>query len=95
MSGTSVIQRGLPVTWIQNVGNGVDFRAVFGRRKDAVAAGLTYTVQFSAELATWQNSTALPTVIASDTVIDAVTVPYPFFVNGRKARFFRVLVSTP
>lgn len=93
--GAAVFHRGLPTLWVQNVANGVDFRAVFGRRKDYVAAGLTFTVQFSADLATWQNSNAVPTVIASDTVIDAVSVPYPFFVNGRKTRFFRVVVSTP
>lgn len=93
--GGSIIQRGLPVPWTQTVGNGVDFRAVFGRRKDYAALGLTFTVQFSADLVTWQNSTATPTVITGDSVIDVVSVPYPFFVNGRKARFFRVLVSAP
>jgi hypothetical protein len=93
--GGSIIQRGLPVPWTQNVVNGVDFRAVFGRRKDYAAAGLTFTVQFSADLVTWQNSTATPTVITGDSVIDVVGVPYPFFINGRKARFFRVLVSAP
>ena len=95
LSGPAVVQRGLPATWAQNIGNAVDFRAIFGRRKDYAAAGLTFTVQFSADLVTWRDSTVIPTVIASDTVIDAVSVPYPLFINGRKARFFRVQVSKP
>ncbi len=94
-SGLSITQRGKPTTWTQNNANGVDYRALFGRRKDYVAAGLTYMVQFSADMVTWQNGVATPTVVASDAEIEAVTVPYPFFVNGRKTRFFRVLVSTP
>ena len=94
-SGVAVTQRGLPTTWAQTIANGVDFRALFGRRKDYVAAGLTYTAQFSGDLLTWEDSVAAPTVMASDAGIDAVTVPYPFFVNGRKARFFRVQVSLP
>jgi hypothetical protein len=56
---------------------------------------LTYIVQFSGDLITWVSSSAVPTVIADDGVIEAVTVPYPFFVNGLKARFFRVQVSGP
>ena len=34
-------------------------------------------------------------VVASDADTEAVTVPYPFFVNGQKARFFRVTVTAP
>ena len=94
-AGAVVTQHGLPTTWIQNIANGVDYRALFGRRKDYAVAGLTYTVKFSGDLVTWASSTATPTVIASDAEIDAVTVPYPFFVNGRKARFFKVEVTIP
>jgi hypothetical protein len=78
---------------VTNVPGGVQFRALYGRRKDYMAARLTYTVQFSAELTTWVNSAAMPTVIADDGNIEAVTVPYPFFVQGKKARFFRVVVA--
>ena len=95
LSGATITHRGVATTWLQNITNGVDYRALFGRRKDYAAAGMTYTVQFSPDLATWENSTATPTVLASDAEFDAVTVPYPFFVNGRKARFFRVEVSLP
>ncbi len=94
LNGATIAQRGIPTVWMQNNANGVDYRALFGRRTDYVAAGLTYTVQFSADLVTWQNSTDTPTRMAGDSEIDAVTVPYPYFVNGRKARFFRVQVSS-
>lgn len=86
-------QRGMPSVQVQNIVNGVDYRALFGRRKNYLAAGLTYSVQFSADLSTWQTSAATPTVVADDGEIEAVTVPYPLFVGGKKARFFRVVVS--
>ena len=86
--------RAQPTVSLAQTPTGVDYRAVFGRRKDWVAAGLTYTVQFSADLATWETSAATPTVVASDAEMDAVTVPYPFFLNtGEKAQFFRVQVT--
>ena len=78
---------------------GVDFRAVFGRRKDYIAAGLTYTVQFSAGLDVWVNSTDTRTEVSNSTTgdIDAMSVPYPLFIetgNGmEKPTFFRVGVS--
>ena len=93
VSAGAITQRGGPTTWLQTTVNGADFRALFGRRKGAL--GLIYTVQFSPDLVTWENSIAIPTVIASDAEIEAVTVPYTIFVNGRKARFFRVQVSSP
>jgi hypothetical protein len=89
-----ITQRGQPVISITNTDTSVDFRAVFGRRKDWVAAGLSYTVQFSADMSAWEDSVTTPTVVASDADMDAVTVPYPFFLNsGEKAQFFRVQVT--
>ena len=93
VTGGVITQLGSPTTRVTNVPGGVQFRALYGRRKDYMAARLTYTVQFSAELTTWVNSAAMPTVIADDGNIEAVTVPYPFFVQGKKARFFRVVVA--
>jgi hypothetical protein len=80
-------------------GTGWDFGAVFCRRVDYAAAGLTYTVQFSADNAVWVDSTATPTVLATDAggVMEAVSVPYPLFIRPggvvKKAQFFRVGVS--
>ena len=96
--GGEVSATGLPVA-VNFADPGVDFRAVFGRRKDYIAAGLTYTVQFSAGLDVWVNSADTPTEVSNSTTgdIDAVSVPYPLFietVNGmEKPTFFRVGVS--
>ena len=67
--------------------------AVFCRRLNHVAEGLTYTVEFSSTLGNWVPSTDTPTSIASDGEIEAVTVPYPAQVEGQPARFFRVTVT--
>lgn len=90
----SVITPGNPTVSVVNTQTGVDFRALYGRRKDYASAGLTYTVQFSADLVAWVGS-AEPSVLADDGVMQAVTVPYPLFINGLKARFFRVVVTGP
>ncbi len=93
-----ITTNGQPTTSVTNTANGVDYRAVFGRRKDYLAAGLTYTVQFSAGLDVWVDSTDTPTVVASDATMDAVTVPYPLFITTtrgvEKPTFFRVAVSS-
>lgn len=77
-----------------NMADSVAFRAVFARRKNHVAAGLSYTVEFSGDLATWRASTSTPSVLADDGEVEAVFVPYPLFVNGNEARFFRVKVQS-
>lgn len=84
---------GQPITRFEPVANNVDFRAVFVRRKDYVSAGLTYTPQFSADLAIWQDSNAVPTVLADDGTWQVVSVPYTRSIGGRKARFFRISVN--
>ena len=56
------------------------YSMVFGRRADYVAAGLTYTVQFSANLNSWvdNNDTTNPPVqVATDGTINVLSVPYP------------------
>jgi hypothetical protein len=61
-----------------------------------VAAGITYTVQFSADLTSWENSITTPTLIASDAEMDAVSVPFPTLLgNGAKPRFFRLSIRVP
>ena len=81
---------------------GGTYYAVFGRRKDYVAAGLTYTVQFSADLtpAYWYNSPTAPTLVSGDPSagdIDAVRVPFPGLIptdsGPKKATFFRLNVT--
>lgn len=93
----AVTSPGAPTLSITNNGDTVDFRAVFGRRKDYLAAGLVYTVQFSADLIDWVDSTTTPTLVATGTEIDAVSVPYPFFIptprGMEKPPYFRVSVT--
>jgi len=88
-----LVTRGTPAIYSAPTANGQDFRVVFVRRKNPASVGLVYTPQFSSGLDVWENSTAIPTVIASDGDVEAVSIPYPFFVNGKKARFFRVGIS--
>lgn len=91
--GGAIASTGQPITMFEPVVDGIDFRAMFVRRKDYVAAGLTYTPQFSANLTDWQDSTATPTVLADDGTHQIVSVPYPVFIAGEKPRFFHVVVT--
>jgi hypothetical protein len=94
-SGATLQATGLPVHYASKGPGGFAFRAVFSRRRDFAAFGLRYTVEFSGDLATWRASTATPSVLADDGQFQVVSVPYPFFVNGKKATFFRVRVLSP
>ena len=98
--GGDVTATGQPVAVNFAEGGGMDFHAVFGRRKDHVAAGLTYTVQFSAGLDQWVDNEEVPTLVTdaeSAGDIDAMSVPYPLSIdtiNGTETpTFFRVKVS--
>ena len=90
-AGGTIGANGQPITMLEPIANGVDFRVLYVRRKDYVNAGLTYTVEFSpANLAPWTASTATPTVLADDGIYQIASVPFPPFLSGKKARFFRV-----
>ena len=71
---------------------GLDFAAQFVRRTDG---SLSYTVQFSADMMIWEDSTEIPTVVSSNGGdYEVVEVPYLVFLpGGEKARFFRVVVT--
>lgn len=91
--GVTLTQPGQPAVAHEPTPTGTDYRAVFVRREDHAAVGLNYTVKFSADLITWQTSTVTPTVLGSDGTHQAVSVPYPLFIGGKKARFFQVGVD--
>jgi hypothetical protein len=93
-SGSNLLERGVATPFASGTAGSFTFRAVFARRKDFAAAGLSYTVEFSGDLATWKASGSTPSVLAEDGEIQAVSVPYPFFVNGKKATYFRVKVQS-
>lgn len=67
---------------------------------DHAAAGLNYAVRFSAELEPvyWDTSADVPTVLATEGVIEVMEVPFPGLIpasGGKKnARFFSVSVSS-
>jgi hypothetical protein len=89
VNGAAIVQHGSPIT----IANGTGFDAVFARRLDRVAAGLTYTVEFSADLSDWEPSGTNPTFIASDAEVEVVSVPFPeLLVSGKMPKFFRVQV---
>jgi autotransporter-associated beta strand protein len=76
------------------------YSIVFGRRADYVAAGLTYTVQFSAGLDTWvdnNDGTNPPVQVATDGTINAMSVPFVDFIltpsGMQKPTFARVKVE--
>jgi alpha-tubulin suppressor-like RCC1 family protein len=91
--GGTIGATGQPITVFEPTALGIDYRALFVRRVDHVAAGLTYTPQFSTDLQTWVPSAVVPTVLADDGTNQIVSVPYPPFVGGKKARFFRISVT--
>ena len=85
---------GTPVTNVQNIPNGVDFSLLYTRLADYQTAGLVYTIEFSSDLATWFPSADPGTVIASSPGLEAVKVTFSFFLpNGRKARFWHIVIT--
>jgi hypothetical protein len=93
-SGSTFLSAGVPVPHATTVNGSFSYRAVFSRRKDYNTVGLSYAVEFSADLATWKASTTTPIRLADHGEIEAVYVPYLIFVNGKKAKFFRVKVQS-
>lgn len=60
-----------------------------------MASGLSYTVEFSADLSQWVASGDTPTVQAADSIMQVVSIPFPPTVNGQPTKFFRVKVVGP
>ena len=88
-----LVSVGTPTVNVTNPGGTPTYNALFSRRQDWAAAGLSYTVQFSGDLTTWANSTNTPTVVGSNTSNEAVEVPFPALVGGKTARFYRIVVN--
>lgn len=91
-SGGSLISPGQPIL----EEDGGIWYAVFCRRADYLDAGLVYTAMFSYALSDWTATGVAPTVIATDSVIDVVRVPFLNFVPSdsgpQKPTFFQVEV---
>ena len=98
----AVTQAGAPIAVNLAQGAGVDYHAIFTRRKNHIAAGLTYTVQFSADLIEWIDDTQPATVLtgpSNPADVEAVSVPYPDLIEttsgSKKPTFFRIKVTMP
>ena len=99
--GGTVESPGLPVILpFASAQGSPPFQAVFGRRLDALAAGLTYTVEFSADLLVWTANGGEPAVLSGpepNHSVEAVGVAFPASVpaiaNGSQPpQFFRIVV---
>ena len=103
-SGTIEIDQGAGT--ILNLGTfdilvepGPEFSVVYARRADYQAAGLKYTLEFSADGVDWEAGGGPPVVVATGVGADgapaeAVKSAYPYFLsNGRKARFVHLVMS--
>ncbi len=98
----NITRPGLPVIRNMDIGQGAGFHAVFGRRKDYVAAGLTYSVQFSADLGNWVTSGQTPALVTAEGSsgdLDAVSIPFPASIDTGHGpavpTFFRIGVLQP
>lgn len=101
--GGEITATGLPtLVNLAQPGQPADERAVFSRLKNHVAAGLTYTVEFSADLKLWTPTGVAPTVLTdanSTGDLEVVSVPFadtvPVSGGGaqRAPKFMRVVVS--
>ena len=94
VSSGVLIAHGAPAVFTTPDGQGgVNLFALFGRRKDASTVGLTYSVEFSETLTAWTVSSVTPTVIAQDSEIEAVVIPFPQIKSYPPRIFFRVRVT--
>ena len=69
-----------------------DGYAVFLRRRDHRAAGITYTPQVTTDLVIWLPVTATPEVIGFDGEMDVVRVPLP---AAGDRQFLSVKITMP
>jgi uncharacterized membrane protein len=96
-TSSSLLARGDPVVARPGSIGNPQMMAVFCRRADHQAAGLTYTVLFSANLIDKVTSAATPTVLTTDGEIEVVAIPFPttIEVSGQNVvpQFFQVSIT--
>ena len=78
---------------VSGSGAGEVMRAVFRRRMDRAAEGLSYQVEFSSDLIDWALSESSPTIISQVGTFEQVGLIFPVLPNGRQARFFRINIQ--
>ena len=95
VTDAQTLTTGTPVLSTLTVSDDVNFTVRFVRRVDAESAGLTYSVQFSRDIAEWETTDQVPIVVATQGDFEVVEVDFPFALsNGRKPQFFRVLAES-
>ncbi|MDP3850418.1 MAG: cadherin-like beta sandwich domain-containing protein [Luteolibacter sp.] len=94
VNGGGIETHGGPAIFEEPDGSGgINRFALFARRKNAAAAGLGYSVEFSNDLTLWEATTATPTTVAEDAETEAVTVPFPD-PGDAKAAYFRIRITS-
>lgn len=91
--GGTLTRPGQPIVVGEAVGPATQWHVLFVRRTNHAAAGITYTVGFSGNLAAWENSAASPMVLTDDGTYQVVKVPFPALASGLEARFVRLSIS--
>ena len=94
-AGGSIAANGTPITMIESSPSGTDMRALFIRRKDAGALGITCIPEFSTALSAWSASIATPAVLADDGTYQIVSVPFPVLQSWETSCFFHVKITSP
>lgn len=93
LGGGTLDETGQPISRVEVTGSGTVTRVLFIRRLNSFTSDLTYAVQFSSNNTTWVTSSATPTVLASDGLVEVVAIPYQLITSGKKTRAFRVVPS--
>lgn len=70
------------------------WHVLFVRRASVFTEGLVYRPRFSPDLAAWTDAAAEPVVIASEGLLELVSLPFPATSGGEPRRFFRVEVES-
>ena len=103
LPGGVVLNGGYPTTRdFATGGNPPDLHVIFARRKDHLAAGLVYEVEFSADLLQWTASgvnPSLQTGVGASGDLEAVSVPFPNSVpleggGNAEPSYFRLAVGS-
>jgi hypothetical protein len=92
-AGSALTQHGNPRVWMRDVGAGPEPAAIFCRRKDRVATGISYETEFTGDFAQWGGSPGEPVMVAEDAEFELVSVPFPATVGGVPTKSFRVRVT--
>ena len=93
ISGDRITAPGKPTLAMVSASGAPSLRARFVRRKGHGTGGITYTVQFSQDMALWLAAETEPVAVASDDVFEVVEVAFPSGMEGGVMGFFRVNVA--